>query len=163
MIHLLNEGSAPDLPFEPIIASGPNSANPHSVPSDRELQIGDALIIDWGARVDGYVSDLTRSFLIAGENPFMSQIAEIVLKANQTAITAARPNIAASEVDKAARDVIYNAGFGDAFTHRTGHGIGLMAHEDPYISQSNDSTSKTRYGFYHRTGHLSSRQRRDSY
>ena len=142
VIHLLNEGSAPELPFEPIIASGPNSANPHSVPSERELQRGDALIIDWGARVDGYVSDLTRSFLVAGENPFMSQIAELVLKANQTAITTARPNIAASEVDKAARDVINNAGFGNAFTHRTGHGIGLLAHEDPYISQSNPSPLK---------------------
>lgn len=143
VIHLLNEGSAPDLPFEPIIASGPNSANPHSIPSDRELQIGDALIIDWGARFDGYVSDLTRSFFVAGENPFMSQVAEIVLKANQAAIVSARPNIAASEVDKAARDVICNAGFGDAFTHRTGHGIGLLAHEDPYISQSNPSLLKS--------------------
>jgi len=140
VIHLLNEGSAPDLPFEPIIASGPNSADPHSVPSDRKLQKGDALIIDWGARFNGYVSDLTRSFIVAGENSFLSQIAEIVLKANQTAIAAARPMIAASEVDKAARGVINNAGFGDAFIHRTGHGIGLMAHEDPYISQSSPST-----------------------
>ena len=142
VIHLLNEGSSPDLPFEPIIASGPNSANPHAVPSDRELQTGDALIIDWGARFDGYISDLTRSFIIAGENPLISQIAEIVLKANQSAIAAARPNVAASEVDKAARDVISDSGFGDAFTHRTGHGIGLLAHEDPYISQSNSSMLK---------------------
>lgn len=142
VIHLLNEGSSSDLPFEPIIASGPNSANPHAVPSDRELQAGDALIIDWGARFDGYISDLTRSFIIAGENPLMSQISEIVLQANQTAIAAILPNVAAREVDKAARDVISNSGFGDAFTHRTGHGIGLLAHEDPYISQSNPSPLK---------------------
>ena len=83
------------------------------------------------------------AFIIAGENPLISQIAEIVLKANQSAIAAARPNVAASEVDKAARDVICNSGFGDAFTHRTGHGIGLLAHEDPYISQSNSSMLKT--------------------
>ena len=143
VIHLLNEGSSPDLPFEPIIAAGPNSANPHAVPSDRELQTGDALVIDWGARFEGYISDLTRSFIIAGENPLISQIAEIVLKANQSAIAAAHPNVAASEVDKAARDVITNSGFGDAFTHRTGHGIGLLAHEDPFISQSNTSMLNT--------------------
>ena len=142
VIHLLNEGSEPDLPFEPIIASGPNSANPHSVPGERELQSGDALIIDWGARWDGYVSDLTRSFLIAGENPLMSRIAEIVLNANQTAIAAAQPNVAASSVDQAARIVINIAGFGDAFSHRTGHGIGQLAHEDPYISQSNPTPLK---------------------
>jgi len=143
VIHLLNEGSSPDLPFDPIIASGPNSASPHAVPSEREVQTGDALIIDWGARFDGYISDLTRSFIIAGENSLISQIAEIVLKANQSAIAASRPNVAVSEVDKAARDVIFNSGFGDAFTHRTGHGIGLMAHEDPFISQSNSSMLKT--------------------
>ncbi len=143
VIHLLNEGSSPDLPFEPIIASGPNSANPHAVPSDRVLKEGDALIIDWGARVDGYVSDLTRSFIIAGENQLMSQIAEIVLKANQSAIAAAQPNVPASKLDKAARDLISSTGFGEAFTHRTGHGIGLLAHEDPYISQSNTSMLKT--------------------
>lgn len=143
VIHLLTEGSDPDLPFDPIIASGPNSANPHAVPGDRVLQKGDALIIDWGARVDGYISDLTRSFLIAGENPLMSQIAAIVLDANQSAISAARAGVPASGVDKAARDVISQAGFGDAFTHRTGHGIGLLAHEDPYISQSNTSHMKS--------------------
>jgi Xaa-Pro dipeptidase len=143
VIHLLNEGSDPDLPFEPIIASGPNSANPHSVPTDRKLQSSDALIIDWGARFDGYISDLTRSFLIAGENPLMSQIAAVVLEANKSAIAAVRPNVAANEVDNAARNVISKAGFGDAFTHRTGHGIGLLAHEDPYISQANTSLLKT--------------------
>jgi Xaa-Pro dipeptidase len=143
VIHLLNEGSDPDLPFEPIIASGPNCANPHSVPTDRKLQSSDALIIDWGARFDGYISDLTRSFLIAGENPLMSQIAAVVLEANKSAIAAVRPNVAANEVDNAARNVISKAGFGDAFTHRTGHGIGLLAHEDPYISQANTSLLKT--------------------
>ena len=142
VIHLLTEGSDPDLPFEPIIASGPNSANPHSVPADRLLQKGDALIIDWGARFNGYVSDLTRSFLIGGENPLMSQIAAIVLDANQSAISVVRTGVSASDVDRAARDVITKAGFGSAFLHRTGHGIGLLAHEDPYISQSNTSLLK---------------------
>jgi Xaa-Pro dipeptidase len=143
VIHLLEEGSSPDLPFEPLVASGPNSANPHSIPSDRNLQKGDALIIDWGARFNGYVSDLTRSFIVAGENPLMDQISQIVLLANKAATRAAAPNAVASELDNAARDVITNSGYGDAFTHRTGHGIGLLAHEDPYISQSNSLSLKT--------------------
>jgi len=143
VIQLLNEGSEPDLPFEPIIASGPNSANPHSVPGDRVLQAGDALVIDWGARSGGYLSDLTRSFLVGGENPLISKIADVVLNANQSAIAAVKAGVAASDVDKAARDVITKAGYGDAFTHRTGHGIGLIAHEDPYISPTNNELLKT--------------------
>lgn len=142
VIQLFTEGSEPDLPFNPIVASGPNSANPHAIPGDRVLQPGDALIIDWGARCNGYISDLTRSFLVGGVNPEMAQIAVIVLRANQSARTAARAGIPASEVDKAARDVIAKAGYGDAFTHRTGHGIGLLAHEDPYISQTSSSPLK---------------------
>ncbi|MDP2966170.1 MAG: Xaa-Pro peptidase family protein [Pelolinea sp.] len=142
IIHLLTEGSEPDLPFNPIIASGPNSANPHAMPGDRVIQIGDALIIDWGARYDGYVSDLTRSFLVGGENAEMNQIAAVVLNANQAARAAARAGISASDLDKTARDVITKAGYGDSFTHRTGHGIGLLAHEDPYISQTNSSPLK---------------------
>ena len=139
VIHLLLEGSEPDLPFNPIVASGPNSANPHAVPGDREIQKGDVLIIDWGARSDGYISDLTRSFLVGGENPEMSLIAAIVLEANQSARAATRTGVLACDVDKAARDVITKAGCGEMFTHRTGHGIGLLAHEDPYISQTNSS------------------------
>ena len=142
VIHLFAEGSDPDLPFEPIIASGPNSANPHSVPGDRLLQAGDALIIDWGARSGGYISDLTRSFLVGGENPLISKIADIVLNANQSAIAAVKAGVAACDVDKAAREVITRAGYGEAFTHRTGHGIGLIAHEDPYISSTNNELLK---------------------
>ena len=142
IIHLLTEGSEPDLPFNPIVASGPNSANPHAVPGDRVIQKGDAIIIDWGARYDGYVSDITRSFLVGGENAEMNQIAAVVLNANQTARTAARAGIPASDLDKTARDVITKAGYGDLFTHRTGHGIGLLAHEDPYISHTNSSPLK---------------------
>jgi Xaa-Pro dipeptidase len=137
VIYLLTEGSEPDLPFDPIVASGPNSSNPHARPGDRLLQEGDAVTIDWGARVDGYVSDLTRSFLIGNENSLMKKIASVVLEANQAAREIARPGIAANELDKAARAVITRSGYGDYFTHRTGHGIGLLAHEDPYISQNN--------------------------
>lgn len=142
VIQLFTKGSEPDLPFNPIVASGPNSANPHAVPGDRVLQPGDAIIIDWGARCNGYVSDLTRSFLVGDENPEMVQVAAIVLRANQAARAAAKAGVPASDVDKAARNIITKAGYGDAFTHRTGHGIGLSAHEDPYISQTNPSPLK---------------------
>jgi Xaa-Pro dipeptidase len=137
VINLLTEGSESDLPFNPIVASGPNSANPHAIPGDRLLQKDDAVIIDWGARHNGYVSDLTRSFLLGDGNSQMKNIASVVLDANEAAREIAEPGIAASEVDKAARDVIARSGYGDFFTHRTGHGIGLLAHEDPYISQNN--------------------------
>ena len=139
VINLLTEGSDADLPFNPIIASGPNSANPHSVPGDRVLENGDILLIDWGARSGGYLSDLTRSFFIGSPDSEMSRIARIVLEANQTARKAAKTGIPASDLDKAARDVITKAGYGDAFTHRTGHGFGLLPHEDPYISQFNSA------------------------
>ena len=137
VINLLAEGSEPDLPFDPIVASGPNSANPHAIPEDRLLQKDDALIIDWGARYNGYVSDLTRSFILGDGNSQMKNIASVVLDANEAAREIAAPGVAASEVDKAARDVIVSSGYGDFFTHRTGHGIGLLAHEDPYISMNN--------------------------
>jgi len=137
-ISLLREGSEADLPFEPIIASGPNSANPHATPSDRILENGDVLIVDWGARHNGYVSDMTRSFLIGKVNEEFKIIAQIVKQANQTARDMIKPGIKAKEIDAAARNHIVKSGFGEYFTHRTGHGIGLEEHENPYISQSSE-------------------------
>lgn len=136
VINLLNKGSQPDLPFNPIIASGPNSANPHAMPGERELQPGDMLIIDWGARYNGYISDITRSFAIGKIPEPFEKIHAVVLSANQTARNQVGDGKSAPEIDSAAREVIAQAGYGDYFTHRTGHGIGLEAHEDPYISSS---------------------------
>jgi len=139
IINLLSSGSDPDLPFSPIVASGPNSADPHAIPGDRKLQVGDLLIIDWGARYDGYVSDITRTFIIGKMNEQFMKIADIVHQANQSARKMVRPGKIASQIDAAARGKIEESGFGDRFTHRTGHGIGLREHEDPYIS-STDQT-----------------------
>lgn len=139
VVNLLNGGSEPVLPFNPIVASGPNSANPHATPGDRKLQAGDMLIIDWGARVNGYVSDITRTFAISQIPPDFDKISEIVLAANRSGRETAAPGIEANQVDAAARTVIEKANYGEYFLHRTGHGIGLNAHEDPYIS----STSTT--------------------
>jgi len=139
-IQMLRYGSDPDMPFGPIVASGPNSANPHAGPSDRRLSPGDLLVIDWGATYQGYVSDLTRTFAVGEVDPELRKIAGIVMAANQAGRAAARPGIQAGDVDRAARAVIEQAGYGEQFTHRTGHGIGIEGHEPPYMFAENTLT-----------------------
>jgi Xaa-Pro dipeptidase len=136
-VQLLRHGSNPPLPFTPIVASGPNSANPHAFPGDRKMQSGDLVIVDWGANVDGYFSDLTRTFAIGEPDDKMKAIARIVNQANSAAREAAGPGVTAHEVDQAARRVIEDAGYGQYFIHRTGHGLGLETHEPPYIRDGN--------------------------
>jgi Xaa-Pro dipeptidase len=135
--QLLRHGSEPELPFSPIVSGGPNSANPHATPSDRLLQEGDLLVIDWGAIYDGYVSDLTRTFAMGQVDDEYVKIAKIVEQANAAGREAARPESAAEEVDQAARGVIERAGYGAYFIHRTGHGLGMEGHEPPYIRLGN--------------------------
>ena len=141
-LQLLRNGSDPEFPFTPIVQSGPNSANPHATPSDRKLERGDLLVIDWGARYDGYISDITRTFAIGGVDEQLAHIAQVVLDANCAARGAARPGISAADVDQAARDVIKASGYGDFFIHRTGHGIGMEGHEAPYIRAGNEMVLK---------------------
>jgi Xaa-Pro dipeptidase len=136
-VGMLREGSDSQMPFSPIVASGPNSANPHAFPSERQLERGDLLIIDWGANVGGYFSDLTRSFAIGEADDELKRIAQIVLEANEAAREIAGPGVAAEDVDRAARQVIEEAGYGEFFIHRTGHGLGMEGHEEPYIRDGN--------------------------
>jgi Xaa-Pro dipeptidase len=136
-LQMLKAGSEPELPFAPIVSAGPNSANPHASPSDRPLQKGDLLVIDWGAYFHGYVSDLTRTFGIGEVEAEFENIAEIVIQANAAGRAAAAPGVPAGEVDRAARQVIESAGYGALFFHRTGHGIGMEGHEEPYIRAGN--------------------------
>lgn len=136
-MHLLRHGSNPHLPFSPIVSGGPNSANPHASPTDRPLAPGDLLVIDWGANVDGYYSDITRTFALGKVDEEFSKIADIVKKANDAGRAAAGPGVAASTIDNAARKVIADSGYGEYFTHRTGHGLGLEGHEEPYIRGDN--------------------------
>jgi Xaa-Pro dipeptidase len=135
--QLLRAGSQPELPFSPIVASGPNSALPHAVPTERRLQPGDLLLLDWGATVEGYASDLTRTFAIQEIDPELERVHQIVLQANAAAQAVVRPGVPCSDVDRAARQLIEQAGYGERFTHRTGHGLGLDAHEAPYIHGDN--------------------------
>ena len=135
--QLLRHGSEPELPFSPIVSGGPNSANPHASPTERVLQAGDLLVIDWGATVDGYISDLTRTFAVGQVEAEYEKIHKIVQAANAAGRAAGKPGLPCADVDKAARDVIESAGYGQYFTHRTGHGIGMESHEEPYMRGDN--------------------------
>jgi Xaa-Pro dipeptidase len=143
VIQLLKHGSQPEMPFSPIVSAGPNSANPHAVPSDRKLKAGDLLVIDWGACVGGYISDLTRTFAVGQVDEKYQHIHQVVLAANLAGRQAGRAGIACSAVDRAARQVIETAGYGEFFTHRTGHGIGMEGHEEPYLRGDNPLVLET--------------------
>jgi len=133
--RLFFEGSDPELPFFPIVSFGENTANPHASPTNRSLSEGDLVLIDWGASHQGYFSDITRTFIMGDANPELEQIAQFVLEANTAGRQAVKPGIPTSEVDRAARQVIDQVGYGEFFIHRTGHGLGRESHEEPYISQ----------------------------
>ncbi|BHH85247.1 M24 family metallopeptidase [Desulforhopalus sp. 52FAK] len=137
-LQLIKHGSQSDLPFAPIVAAGPNSANPHSTPSARKLQSGDLLIIDWGARYNGYASDLTRTFGIGELDETAKEIHHLVRMANRAGRQAGCVRSSCAAVDRAARTVIEAGGYGEFFTHRTGHGIGLECHEEPYMRGDNE-------------------------
>jgi len=137
--RLLQGESDPELPFFPIVSFGENSANPHAGPGDRVLREGDLVLIDWGAGYKGYYSDITRVFAMGDIHPELEKIAQFVKEANAAGRAAVKPGALARDVDMAARKVIMDAGYGEFFIHRTGHGLGREAHEDPYISEF-DST-----------------------
>jgi Xaa-Pro dipeptidase len=137
VMRLLKHGSDSELPFSPIVSSGPNGANPHASPSERKLQAGDLLVVDWGARYNGYISDLTRTFAVGEVDAECAKIHKIVQEANAAGRAAGKPDVPCANVDIAAREVIEKSGYGKYFTHRTGHGIGMESHEDPYMRGDN--------------------------
>ncbi|NLY54097.1 MAG: aminopeptidase P family protein [Firmicutes bacterium] len=129
------------------IASGERTAIPHAGTTDRALQAGDLVWADLGARVNGYVSDITRTFATGPLDAELAQAYELVLQANIAACRAARPGVLAEQLDEVAREVIRAGGFGPQFTHRTGHGIGLEVHEEPYIVAGNALPLRPGYAF----------------
>jgi Xaa-Pro dipeptidase len=135
--ELLNAGSQ-GFPFGPIVAAGPNGGSPHAVPTDRPIAEGDLLTIDWGAIYDDYPSDITRTFAVGDLEPELVRIYDAVRAANAAAKGKAGPEATGSELDRAARSVIQDAGYGQYFIHRTGHGLGLEIHEPPYLVEGND-------------------------
>jgi Xaa-Pro aminopeptidase len=120
-----------------IVGAGPNGASPHHEPTDRRIARGDAVVMDFGGRVRGYCSDLTRTVTVGPPDRELRRVHDVVRDAQEAAYAAVRPGVAAEQVDRAAREVIADAGYGDAFIHRTGHGIGLEEHEPPYIVRGN--------------------------
>lgn len=128
-------GGAESLPFEPIVLSGPNSALPHGAPGDRRLRSGDVLLFDFGVSVGGYASDITRTFAVGQVSDELRRVYDVVKRANEAGRKAARPGVEIQEVDRATRKVIADAGLGEYFTHRTGHGLGLEAHEPPFACE----------------------------
>jgi Xaa-Pro aminopeptidase len=120
-----------------IVASGPNSALPHHATSDRALAEGEVVLLDLGAYTGGYGSDITRTFILGTPPPEFQRVYDLVNSARAAAIGASRAGAEPEAVDRAARDIIDRAGYGERFTHRTGHGVGLEVHEPPYIVAGN--------------------------
>lgn len=123
-----------------IVGSGPNGASPHHELSDRVIRPGDPVVVDIGGTTPaGYCSDCTRTYVVGEPSADFVASYEVLRRAQATAVKHVRPGVTCASVDAAARDVITEGGFGDLFIHRTGHGIGLQTHEDPYIVQGNDT------------------------
>ncbi len=135
-IALLRAGCE-EFAFEAQVLSGPRGALQHVTASDRRIEAGDALIFDVGAAYRGYLADLTRTFALGHATNELRSLYEIVFRANAAARAAVAPGASAESVDRAARRVIEDAGYGEAFFHRTGHGLGLEIHEPPYIVAGN--------------------------
>ncbi len=122
--------------FDTIVASGPNGARPHARPSSRRIERGDLVVLDFGALLDGYHSDMTRTVCIGPPSPQQRRLFDVVLVAQQTARDAVRAGVVTKDIDAQARAVIAEAGWAEQFDHGTGHGIGLAVHEYPILSRS---------------------------
>ncbi len=122
-----------------IVGSGPNGASPHHEHSERRIESGDVVVVDIGGPVEpGYYSDSTRTYVVGEPDPETAAAVAVLERAQAASVAAVRPGVTAESVDAAGRDLLVQAGFGDAFIHRTGHGIGLSVHEEPYIVAGND-------------------------
>jgi Xaa-Pro aminopeptidase len=133
--HLLAAGH--DEAGFAIVASGPNSASPHHTAGGRRISAGDAIVLDIGGVRDGYCSDTSRTAFVGTPDPEFVALYEVLREAQAAACEAVRPGVPAADIDAVARGVITEAGYGEAFIHRTGHGIGLETHEEPYLVSSN--------------------------
>lgn len=133
---------ADGLAFETIVASGINGAKPHAVPSDKKIKNGEFVTIDFGARLDNYNSDMTRTVAVGKISKEMEYIYSLVLLAHEKGRDALKPGIACKDADAAARKVIIDAGYGDYFTHSLGHGVGIEIHESPRLSAKSEEILK---------------------
>ena len=136
---LLTEAGHESVSFT-IVGSGPNGASPHHEPGGRTIRAGDPVVLDFGGRIGGYCSDLSRTVCVGDPPRGFQEVYEVVREAQEAAFQAVQPGIAARDVDEVARAVIEGAGYGERFIHRTGHGIGLEEHEPPWIASDNDQS-----------------------
>jgi Xaa-Pro aminopeptidase len=132
------ENGSQSMPFEVIVASGPNSALPHAKPTEKEIISGESIVIDMGARVGHYCSDFTRTLCIGEPDDTYKKVYDTVLGAQLAAIALIKGGISGKEADGYARTVIEEAGYGDLFGHSLGHGTGLAAHENPRVGPNSD-------------------------
>jgi Xaa-Pro aminopeptidase len=138
--HRMRLLGANDVSFETIVGSGPNGAKPHARPTSRLIGEGDLVVLDFGALLDGYHSDISRTVMVGTPTAIQAHMIEVVLEAQAAGCAAVAPGLAASAVDDRSREVIVEAGWGDAFLHGTGHGVGLDIHEEPRVSATSTAT-----------------------
>jgi D-alanyl-D-alanine dipeptidase len=137
LARLLREHGHEQVDFT-VVGSGPNGANPHHEAGDRTIEIGDAIVLDFGGLMYGYGSDTSRTVCVGEPSSLVRDVHEIVRLAQQAGVDAVRPGVACQEIDRAARKVITDAGYGEQFIHRTGHGIGTTTHEPPYMIEGEE-------------------------
>ena len=134
----LKKKGAEKMAFDTMVLSGPKTASPHGNPGNRKIKKGDFVLFDLGVVYQGYCSDITRTVAFGEPTDAQREIYETVSKAEQAAVDSVRPGVKAMEIDKAARDVIEQAGYGRYFTHRVGHGLGISVHEYPSVTGTNE-------------------------
>ncbi len=142
LVELAGDAGADGLSFPPIIASGPNSSHPHAVPTGRRLGKGEPVVIDVGVRVGGYCSDITRTIFMGNPGDDFKNVYTVVRRAQLAALELIRAGAVTCDVDRAARELIEEAGFGEYFGHGLGHGVGLAVHEAPRLSPRDSTVLK---------------------
>jgi Xaa-Pro aminopeptidase len=137
LARMLREHGHEQVDFT-VVGSGPNGANPHHEAGDRTIEVGDAVVLDFGGLMYGYGSDTSRTVCVGEPSTEVREVHEVVRLAQQAGVDAVRPGVACQEVDRAARALITEAGYGEQFIHRTGHGIGTTTHEPPYMIEGEE-------------------------
>ena len=140
--RVMFENGAEDLSFETIALSGANTSMPHGVPSEKPIQRGEFVLMDYGAVWNGYHSDMTRTVCVSEPSDEMRRVYNIVLEAQLAGINAAKPGITGKELDAVSRSIIEKAGYGDNFGHSLGHGVGMEIHEEPFASPKQKTVLK---------------------